>query len=98
MSEKLHSDDIAVDAFAALMKAKLKKKRGDGRGGWEECRPHELAKMLCDHLDKGDPVDIANFCMFISSIGTSKKVVRDSILDALQDWITASTEVVLVKP
>lgn len=30
-----HADDFAVDGFAAEMKAKLARKRDEGRGGWE---------------------------------------------------------------
>jgi len=61
-------DDAAVDDFASSMKAKLAKKRGEGRGGWDDesqCEIGELAEMLIDHIPKGDPVDIANFCMML---------------------------------
>jgi len=39
-----------------------------GRGGWDkpnECDVEDLAAMLVQHVEKGDPVDIANFCMMI---------------------------------
>ncbi len=67
-----HLDDAAVDRFAAAMKAKLAKKRGEGRGGWEDgqaCPPGMLQQMLLDHLRKGDPVDIGNFAMMIWNRG-----------------------------
>ena len=58
-------DDEAVDAFAAAMKEKMAKKRHEGRSGWESCPIGELRRMLHEHLNKGDPVDIANFCMML---------------------------------
>lgn len=63
-----HYDDVAVDAFAAAMKAKLARKRDQGYGGWddpEQCHTSYLASLLIDHLRKGDPVDIANFAMML---------------------------------
>lgn len=70
--EQQHPDDTAVNNFAAAMKAKLKQKRAEGRGGWEDkvaCPPGRLAQLLRDHLDKGDPVDIGNFAMMLWSRG-----------------------------
>ena len=58
-------DDLAVDRFAEVMKAKLAKKRTEGRGGWEQCSPIVLSTMLREHVDKGDPVDVANFAMML---------------------------------
>jgi hypothetical protein len=63
-----HPDDAAVDRFAAAMKAKLAKKREEGRGGWNDpaqCSVEDLARMLVEHLPKGDPVDVANFAMML---------------------------------
>lgn len=66
-----HPDDAAVDALAVLMKAKLAKQRKKGYGGWEtpKCTQHRLSTLLRDHVDKGDPVDVANFCAFLSARG-----------------------------
>ena len=66
-----HEDDLAVDRFAAVMKAKLAKKRDDGRGGWSgpECSEETLSHMLRDHVGKGDPVDVANFAMMLHQRG-----------------------------
>lgn len=64
-SPTLHTDDLAVNRFAVAMKAKMAKKRGEGRGGWEMCSIAELRRMLHAHLNKGDPVDVANFCMML---------------------------------
>lgn len=63
-----HSDDVAVDAFAAAMKAKMADARAKGRGGWEDpaqCSSEDLSRMLRDHVEKGDPRDVANFCMML---------------------------------
>ena len=63
-----HSDDVAVDAFAAAMKAKMADARAKGRGGWEDpaqCSSEDLSRMLRDHVEKGDPRDVANFCMVL---------------------------------
>lgn len=72
LTVSVHPDDGAVDRFAAAMKAKLAKKRDDGRGGWDnpdECSIAFLSELLRDHVAKGDPVDVANFAMMIHQRG-----------------------------
>jgi hypothetical protein len=69
-AQQPHPDDIAVDAFAAAMKEKLAAARAKGRAGWQTCEPWALSEMLRDHVEKGDPRDVANFCMFLWSIGS----------------------------
>ena len=67
-----HSDDLAVDCFAAAMKAKLAKKRRDGKRGWKNknaISANELSQMLMDHVLKGDPVDVANLAMMLHQRG-----------------------------
>lgn len=67
-AKKPHPDDVAIDRFCAAMKAKMALKRAEGRGGWEDPQQvgePELADMLVDHIMKGDPIDIANFCMML---------------------------------
>ncbi|WP_180937435.1 hypothetical protein [Herbaspirillum seropedicae] len=64
-----HPDDVAVDLFATVMKQKLAQARDKGRVGWEQCDPVELSVMLRQHVEKGDPRDVANFCMFLWSLG-----------------------------
>jgi hypothetical protein len=69
-----HPDNLAVDRFAVAMKAKLDKKRADGRGGWEnpdECSIAFLSQLLREHVDKGDPVDVGNLSMMIHQRGGS---------------------------
>jgi deoxyribodipyrimidine photolyase-like uncharacterized protein len=61
-------DDEALSIFMSAMRAKLTRKRREGRGGWytpKQCTIESLEKMLHEHIDKGDMVDIANFCMMI---------------------------------
>ena len=50
-------DDAAVDRFAAAMKAKLNKKRQEGREGWQSMTAEQLSALLHEHVHKGDPVD-----------------------------------------
>lgn len=61
-------DDQAVDLFSAAMRQKLAISRHKGRGGWQdhqECSQHDLSRLLLGHIEKGDPVDVANFCCFL---------------------------------
>lgn len=62
-----HPDDLAVDRFAAAMKAKLAKKRTEGRGGWEgsSCNAEILSDLLRKHVEKGDPLDVGNLAMML---------------------------------
>ena len=67
-----HPDDEAVDRFAAAMKAKLAKKRDEGRGGWWDdayCNNGELSEMLRHHVEKGDPLDVGNLAMMLHQRG-----------------------------
>ncbi|MBN5129372.1 hypothetical protein JY420_03420 [Stenotrophomonas maltophilia] len=67
-----HPDDLAVDAFAAAMKAKMAEARAKGRGGWEDpaqCTDEDLSRMLREHVEKGDARDVANFCMMLHQRG-----------------------------
>lgn len=64
-----HPDDEAVDRFAQAMKQKLAQAREKGRSGWQQMNPNELSGMLYEHVAKGDPRDVANFCMFLWNLG-----------------------------
>jgi hypothetical protein len=67
-----HPDEVAIDRFAAAMKAKMAKQRAKGYGGWEDkadCPASRLQQMLVDHIAKGDPVDVANFTMMLWNRG-----------------------------
>ena len=57
-----------VDEFSAEMKRKLiEKVDRDGYAGWdsEEWSVDEIERCLLEHVDKGDPVDVANFAAFM---------------------------------
>ncbi|SFI60630.1 hypothetical protein [Albimonas pacifica] len=57
-----------VDAFAAEMKAKLEASwRRKGKGGWDSpnWHPDQILAALREHVDKGDPIDVANFAAFL---------------------------------
>lgn len=65
-------DEAGVDNFAKAMKHKLEKKRIDGRSGWQdksECTAEFLSQLLRDHVEKGDPVDVANLAMMLHNRG-----------------------------
>lgn len=67
-----YRDNYAVDQFAMAMKVKLAQKRLEGRGGWDrkdECSQGFLSQLLREHIDKGDPIDVANFAMMLHQRG-----------------------------
>lgn len=66
-------DEVGVRRFTKIMRAKLAKKRDEGRGGWH-CKEgyyargvsvRGLKQMLSNHVEKGDMVDIANLAMMV---------------------------------
>lgn len=61
----IHPDDIAVDQFAEMMKAKMASSRAKGRSGWQECQTEYLLDMLQEHVDKGDMRDVACIAMML---------------------------------
>ena len=87
-SERLHNaDDTFVDLFAAAMKAKLAEARDKGRGGWDDpdrCDVHYLAELLLEQLRKpeADPVDVANFAMFLHHRAGGVEALRATIAQA----------------
>lgn len=66
-----HPDDAAVDQFAVLMKDKLARARERGKGGWQDPAwpAEDISRQLREHVDKGDPADVANYCMFLALRG-----------------------------
>ncbi|MCJ8053815.1 hypothetical protein GB928_018320 [Shinella curvata] len=67
-----YRDNYAVDQFAMAMKVKLAQKRLEGRGGWDredECSKEFLSQLLREHIEKGDPIDVANFAMMLHQRG-----------------------------
>jgi hypothetical protein len=58
----------AVQRFAEAMKDKMHKKYLEGRGGWDnpdQCSIEYLQRLLREHIDKGDMVDVGNFAMML---------------------------------
>jgi hypothetical protein len=77
-----HPDDVAVDRFAAAMKEKLAQARAKGRGGWDDpaqCSVETLARMLVEHVAKGDPRDVANFAMMLWARGAGPEVLAAAV-------------------
>jgi hypothetical protein len=66
-------DNRAVDRFAERMKEKLAKARARGKRGWtlSSWLEQDISDQLRAHVEKGDPVDVANYCMFLSERGES---------------------------
>ena len=58
-------DDKAVDAFAKALKAKLAKSRAKGRRGWQDCPAHILREGMRVHVERGDPLDVAVYTLFL---------------------------------
>mgnify|MGYP003717725077 CR=1 FL=1 len=66
------ADDIAdrrlCDYVRGAMQEKLALSRVKGRGGWwdaSQCSTDSLKQLLCDHLSKGDMVDVINIAGMI---------------------------------
>lgn len=61
----------ALNAFALAMAGKLR--RAELKHGWDDdwrtADPGALRSALVEHLAKGDPIDVANFCLFLSAQG-----------------------------
>ena len=91
-----HLDDMAVDRFATAMKAKLTKKRAEGRGGWDrrdECSAEDLTYMLVQHLWKGDPLDVGNFAMMLHQRG--ERIMLDGEAKSIAPQPACQQETVL---
>ena len=71
-------DNEAVDKLAQAMKNKLAEKREQGYHGWEACKHGDLVQLLINHVDKGDPIDVANFCAFLFARG---EPLTEAVLD-----------------
>jgi len=77
-------DNRCAQLFADRMMVKLAAARQKGRGGWWDktrVTQDELTNMLVEHIFKGDPVDVANFCMFLHARG--ERIARNSIDEAV---------------
>ena len=61
------ADVLLVRMVSSEMGKKLAQKRKEGRQGWfgTYCSNKTLRKMLLEHVEKGDPVDIINLAGMI---------------------------------
>ena len=65
-------DETGIWRISQAMKKKLSLKREQGRGGWwngERCEISFLEQLFWEHVEKGDIIDIANFCMMLFNRG-----------------------------
>jgi hypothetical protein len=64
---ELRQMDDLVDDFAHQMKRKIYRAYDQGRRGWSDPNwtPEQIMESLKDHVEKGDPIDIANLCAFL---------------------------------
>ncbi|MED5608523.1 hypothetical protein VV867_12580 [Pseudomonas sp. JH-2] len=80
-----HPDDAAVDRFAVALKTKMARSRAKGRGGWDNaqvCSVEDLARMLIEHLGKGNSgtfEDVATFAMMLHQRGANPAVLAEAI-------------------
>ncbi len=63
----VEADNYLVRRCPVHMTAKLALSRAKGRGGWHtpECSDEHLHKMLREHVEKGDMVDVLNIAGMI---------------------------------
>jgi hypothetical protein len=105
-SDQMHSDDIAIQRFCEVLKEKMQRNRAKGRGGWDDksdCTAETLTRMLREHIEKGDPVDVALFSMMLymrgETIGSapasedSTKSVTDSTTETRKDTMQKTPEI-----
>lgn len=55
----------ALDKIYQAMARKLYAKYLEGTSGFDTASARYLSQLLRRHVDKGDPVDVANFCAFL---------------------------------
>ena len=58
-------ENKAVDYLAKQMKERLAEKRLQGYGGWTNCDKAVMLDGLNKSVDKGNPVDVANYCALL---------------------------------
>ena len=63
------SDEWTQEVFSKRMLRKLEASAAKGRNGWQQCSQESLSRMLREQVNKCDPVDVANFCMFLDALG-----------------------------
>lgn len=71
-----------VNKFANIMLEKLIKKSRQGWNDWQNCHPDVFRKSLIEHIEKGDPVDVANIAFFLHELNASTNKPLENLLDA----------------
>lgn len=75
------ADNATVEVLAMNIKAKLTGLRAKGYRGWNnDCTHQRLSELLREFVDKGDPVDMANFCAFL--LARSESIAPKAQADA----------------
>lgn len=75
--ERAERDELrnkaATKALREAMREKLRasRRKQEHRPFWHEegCTQEDLSRALREHVEKGDPVDVANFCMMLHARG-----------------------------
>lgn len=82
-------DNAAVEVLSMNMKAKLAGQRAKGFRGWNnDCTQQRLSDLLRECVEKGDPVDVANFCAFLLSRGeTIAPQAAPAAVVVPKDWM-----------
>ena len=79
MGQTSHPDDDAVEYFSTNLKKKLKHAREvKGRSSWRDPNwpDRVINECLVAHLSKGDPLDVAAYCMFLFVRGEKTLPIR----------------------
>lgn len=78
-----HPDDDAIDAFAAELRKRMTDKREQGRNGWEHCDLDDLGLKLLRSIADGNPIDVGNYAMMISTLGGGTEHVLQKHTDTV---------------
>ncbi|MCY1440196.1 hypothetical protein D9M71_564610 [compost metagenome] len=76
------------------MKVKLATAREKGRSGWDDprvCTPERLARLLVEHLTKGNPgtfEDVANFAMMLHQRGADPAVLVEAAAPSMETMVS----------
>lgn len=72
----VHADDLSVAEFAQAMKELMADKRAKGYSGWDELDTEEArvthSASLRASVEKGDPLDVANYAMMLWAHGRQR--------------------------
>jgi len=75
----------ALDAMVSAMSEKLYRKYIEGYSGFEGASEEHLNRLLHEHLTKGDPVDVANFCAFLLHNGQRVRLSPERVSVQVSD-------------